>query len=148
MLLSAVLQKATGKSLINFAKEALFDPLGITDFAWTTLEKSGEAIASGGLRLRPRDMAKIGQLMLNNGTWNGRRIVSQAWMAKSSRPYFPVTWMASSYGYQSWIGQSNVGERTFKWVAGWGWGDNAFLSCQQILSWRSTRASMKAAVKT
>jgi CubicO group peptidase (beta-lactamase class C family) len=52
MLLAAVLHRVTGKRLIDFAKEALFDPLGIKDFEWITVEPSGEPAAGGGLRLR------------------------------------------------------------------------------------------------
>ena len=76
MLLAAVLQKVTGKRLTDFAKEALFDPLGIKEFEWITVEPSDEPAAGGGLRLRPRDMAKIGQLVLNKGEWNGQSVVS------------------------------------------------------------------------
>ena len=76
MLLAAVLQKVTGKRLTDFAKEALFDPLGIKEFEWITVQPSDEPAAGGGLRLRPRDMAKIGQLVMNKGEWNGQSVVS------------------------------------------------------------------------
>jgi len=122
MLLSAVLQKATGRSLPDFAREALFEPLGVKDFYWTSLKASGELAGHAGLRLRPRDMAKIGQLLLNEGVWNGRRIVSKEWLDESVRPLYPVTWNADRYGFQWWVGKSRVGERTFPWIAAWGLG--------------------------
>ena len=89
MLLSAVLQKATGRSLPDFAREALFEPLGVKDFYWTSLKASGELAGHAGLRLRPRDMAKIGQLLLNEGVWNGRRIVSKEWLDESGTAALP-----------------------------------------------------------
>jgi CubicO group peptidase (beta-lactamase class C family) len=121
MLLGAVLQDATGQPLVEFAREALFEPLGITDFTWTTVEPSGEPAASGGLRLRPRDMAKIGQLVLNGGTWDGRRIVSEQWIRESTEPRYDG-WRSHRYGYQWWVGESRVRDRDVAWVAAWGLG--------------------------
>jgi CubicO group peptidase (beta-lactamase class C family) len=121
MLLSAVLQKVTGKELPDFAREALFEPLGITDFYWTTVAPSGEAAAGAGLRLRPRDMAKVGQLLLNRGVWNGRRVVSTDWLDASVQQLYRG-WLGNGYGLHWWIGQSRVGERDFSWIAGWGYG--------------------------
>ena len=89
MLLAAVLQKATGKSLLAFAKEALFDPIGIDEFVWTTVQPSGVPAAGGGLRLRPLDMAKIGQLILNHGQWNGAQIVSNKWIEEFDQATIP-----------------------------------------------------------
>jgi CubicO group peptidase (beta-lactamase class C family) len=85
MLLSAILQQATGQPLLDFAREALFEPLGITDVDWFSLTDSGETAAFAGLRLRPRDMARVGQLVLDGGVWNGQRVVSQAWVAEAPR---------------------------------------------------------------
>ena len=78
--------RVTGKRLTDLAKEALFDPLGIKEFEWITVEPSGEPAAGGGLRLRPRDMAKIGQLVLNKGEWNGQSVVSAGWMKTPLSP--------------------------------------------------------------
>lgn len=121
MLLAAILQKTTGKPLTDFAREALFDPLGITDFQWTRMAPSGEIAAAAGLRLRPRDMAKIGQLLLDDGVWKGSRIVSKAWLQDSVRPRF-LGWESNRYGFFWWSGQTKVGEKKFSWVAGWGYG--------------------------
>ena len=121
MLLAAVLHRVTGKRLIDFAKEALFDPLGIKDFEWITVEPSGEPAAGGGLRLRPRDMAKIGQLILNKGEWSGHPVVSASWIEESAQPRYP-TWWSRKYGYQWWVGSSEIGEKSYPWIASLGLG--------------------------
>ena len=119
LLLGAVLKKAVGMSLDSFARENLFEPLGIDDYTWMTLN-NGDPIASGGLRLRPRDMAKLGQLVLDGGTWNGRRVVSQEWIAASTTPRFDAEGLR--YGYHWWMGRSLLGSGTFEWVAAFGLG--------------------------
>ncbi|PLX12717.1 MAG: hypothetical protein C0598_05535, partial [Marinilabiliales bacterium] len=77
-LLAEILQNATGMSLDKFSEKYLFEPLGITSFDWWLIFRSGEIQAAGGLKLTPRDMIKIGALMLNNGKWNGKQIISEA----------------------------------------------------------------------
>nr|WP_246754408.1 serine hydrolase domain-containing protein [Bradyrhizobium diazoefficiens] len=67
-LLGAIIARRSGQSLDKFAREALFGPLDITDFEWQTYP-NGKLSAASGLRLRPRDATKIGQLMLNRGVW-------------------------------------------------------------------------------
>ncbi len=117
-LLAGVIQKVTGKPLPEFAEEALFEPLGITQFTWKYMP-NGEVAAASSLRLRPRDMAKVGELVLRKGLWNGRRVVSEAWIEESTRAR-PDGWPL--YGYQWWVGESIVGERTISWIAGRGLG--------------------------
>jgi CubicO group peptidase (beta-lactamase class C family) len=77
MLLSAILEEATGMTAVEFGKLTLFEPLGISQYQWGSYA-DGHTHTDGGLSLRPRDMAKIGQLMLNNGQWNGIQIVQSA----------------------------------------------------------------------
>ena len=121
-LLGAVLKKATGKPLDQFAKEALFDPLHIEDFEWSGMI-NGEPAAFGGLRLRPRDTAKIGQLVLNGGTWQGQRVVPEDWVKQSTKPRFDASWGGMQYGYQWWLGTSPFGAgRTVDWIAAFGIG--------------------------
>ena len=80
-LLGKVIEKASGTPIDAFAREALFEPLGITD--WQLMNyRNGKVATAAGLRLRPRDAAKIGQLMLDKGNWNGRQIVSAEWIAE------------------------------------------------------------------
>jgi CubicO group peptidase (beta-lactamase class C family) len=119
-LLGAMVEKASGKPLLEFARESLLTPVGITDVEWLNMP-NGQPAAASGLRLRPRDLAKIGQLLLNEGSWNGKRIVSTAWLQQSIEPRF-TGWDGRGYGYQWWLGQSVVQGETVEWIAGWGYG--------------------------
>jgi CubicO group peptidase (beta-lactamase class C family) len=100
MLLSAILQEATGMTVAEFARLYLFEPLGISQYRWDAYA-DGHTHTDGGLSLRPRDMAKIGQLMLNGGQWNGVRIVSEAWVAESTQARTTVS-PGIHYSYLWW----------------------------------------------
>lgn len=118
-LVSAIVRKATGHPLDEFARTALFEPLGITSFEWSRVE--GDSDAGGGLRLRPRDMAKIGQLVLAGGRWNDRQIVPKAWIETSTAPKLKAT-DRQSYGYLWWLGQSPLNGRKVDWIGALGRG--------------------------
>ena len=113
-LVSAIIHKATGRPLDEFARETVFEPLGITKVEWIRVR--GETDAGGGLRLRPRDMAKIGQLVLAGGRWNDRQIVSRAWIETSTAPKLKAT-DNQSYGYLWWLGGRQV-----QWIGALGRG--------------------------
>jgi CubicO group peptidase (beta-lactamase class C family) len=78
-LLGLILRKVSGQPLDGFAKDALFEALGIEEWEWGRFA-NGDPGTSGGLLLRPRDLAKLGQLVLDNGVWQGRQIVSADWI--------------------------------------------------------------------
>jgi CubicO group peptidase (beta-lactamase class C family) len=118
-LLSAIMRKATGRPLDEFARETLFEPLGITAAEWIRVK--GDTDAGGGLRLRPRDMAKIGQLVLAGGRWNDRQIVSKSWVETSTASKIKAT-DSQSYGYLWWLGRSRLNERVLQWVGALGRG--------------------------
>jgi CubicO group peptidase (beta-lactamase class C family) len=118
-LLSAIIRKATGRPLDEFAREALFEPMGITEFEWTRVR--GDSDAGGGLRLRPRDMAKIGQLVLAGGRWDDNQIVSKAWIETSTAPKLKAT-DNQSYGYLWWLGGARFNGRRVTWVGALGRG--------------------------
>lgn len=123
-LLGTVIERVSGKPLEEFAREALFTPLGITDWEW--MKYRNEKIASAaGLRLRPRDAAKIGQLVLNKGDWNGRQIVSAKWIEQSITPRFQAIGLFGGlfyYGQQWWMGRTLSGDKDVKWIAAMGLG--------------------------
>jgi len=118
-LVSAIVRKATGRPLDEFARETLFEPMGITGVEWIRVK--GDTDAGGGLRLRPRDMAKIGQLVLAGGRWNDRQLVSKAWIETSTAPKLKAT-DNQSYGYLWWLGRSRLAERDILWVGALGRG--------------------------
>jgi CubicO group peptidase (beta-lactamase class C family) len=118
-LVSAIIRKATGRPLDDFARENLFVPLGITAAEWNRVK--GDTDAGGGLRLRPRDMAKIGQLVLNGGCWNDRQIISKAWIETSTAPKLKAT-DNQLYGYLWWLGRSRLNGREIQWVGALGRG--------------------------
>src|SRR5215813_13909743 len=118
-LVSAIVRKATGRPLDEFAHETLFEPLGITRAEWGRVR--GDADAGGGLRLRPRDMAKIGQLVLAGGRWNDRQVVSKAWIDASMTPRMDATGLYF-YGYLWWLGRSLLNGREVHWAAALGRG--------------------------
>jgi CubicO group peptidase (beta-lactamase class C family) len=119
-LLAAVLHKASGKEFDMLAQEVLFDPLGVSDVEWIRYA-NGDPIAGGGLRMRPRDMAKVGQLVLDDGRWHGQQIVPEAWIAQSRVPKFNGEGLFF-YGYQWWLGRSLIVRREIDWIAGVGLG--------------------------
>jgi len=119
-LLAAVLHRTTGKWLPKFARDELFTPLGITDLEWMQMPASGEFAAAYGLRLRPRDMAKLGQLMISHGIWKGKPIVSAEWLKEATTGRFPVD--TAYYGYQWWIRSSHVNAKKIDWFEAFGLG--------------------------
>ncbi len=124
-LLGNILERVSGKPLEAFAREVLFQPLGITDLEWRTYPKNGKIASAIGLRIRPRDAAKIGQLVLNRGAWSGRPVVSPAWIEQSVRPRFQAIGYFSGlffYGQQWWMGRSIAQETEVKWIAAMGSG--------------------------
>lgn len=124
-LLGAILQRVSGKYLAEFAREALFEPLGIIDFEWVKMQH-GEIAAASGLRLRSRDMAKIGQLILSKGVWNGRRIVSAKWLEESITPRFLIE-PFYHYGYHWWISSSLLQNRKLDWFEAYGLGNQRII---------------------
>ncbi|MEV4290246.1 serine hydrolase [Nonomuraea bangladeshensis] len=96
-LLGGIIARGTGRPVEEYAAEALFGPLGITDFAWT---KGGDGVASAaaGLRLRPVDLAAVGQLVLDGG----RGIVPGGWLREALRSRVPIDG-SFTYGYQWYV---------------------------------------------
>jgi CubicO group peptidase (beta-lactamase class C family) len=114
-LIGAILTRATGKPIEELARTLLFEPLGIDDIAWSPRMRDG----FGMLWLRPRDWAKIGQLVLNRGVWQGSQIVSADWLAQSTTEKIKAR-ERFSYGYQWWLGRSLNGDRVIEWTAALG----------------------------
>jgi len=118
-LIGAVLQKVSGKTVDTLARENIFAPLGINDIDWSARLGNGVPASSSGLSLRPRDWAKIGQLVLNRGAWEGKQIVPAAWIAQSTTELIKAR-KRLSYGFQWWLGQSLIEGRVVEWTAAMG----------------------------
>jgi len=97
MLLSRVIQEATGMTAFEYAKKNLFDPLNITNVHWDR-DLDGYTSTAWGLHTTVRDYAKFGYLFLNKGRWEDKQIVSQEWVEKSTRTD-PSVKMWGAYGY-------------------------------------------------
>jgi CubicO group peptidase (beta-lactamase class C family) len=100
-ILSAIVQATAGTSTLDFARTYLFEPLGISDVTWYS-DPQGIANGGWGLRITPRDMAKLGYLYLNGGVWDGQQVVSAEWVATSVEAHVE-TGEELDYGYQWWV---------------------------------------------
>ena len=119
-LTAGIIKKATGMYADEFADKYLFKPLGINNYDWSSNKQNGNPLMDGSLTLRPRDMAKIGMLILNKGKWNGKQIVSKKWIEESTKEYFKVD-PIFNYGYLWWLGNSQAVPGT-KVILASGWG--------------------------
>ncbi|MHA3963266.1 MAG: serine hydrolase domain-containing protein [Candidatus Thorarchaeota archaeon SMTZ1-45] len=99
-LLSSIIQQATGLTALEFAHEHLFSSLGITDVFWSS-DAIGVTIGGFNLSISSRDAAKFGYLYLNNGTWDGKQIISHDWVKKSTSTFIQFN-AESGYGYLWW----------------------------------------------
>lgn len=125
-VLGEVVRKQAETPYRSFAELYLFAPLEISDYQCEMLTPQ-VAFASGGLYFRPRDMAKFGQLYLQNGVWNGEQVISQEWVEASVGETIavpaaenPFPGLVSGYGYQWWRGAFPRGNTPFYFAAGWG----------------------------
>jgi CubicO group peptidase (beta-lactamase class C family) len=127
-VLGEIISLKSGLTLNNFGAKYLFEPLGITYHTWIGCAyKPDLALASSGLYLTPRDMAKIGQLYLQKGIWNGNRVVSENWINESTKQHIlvpanqnPMQKLILGYGYQWWIGSFASGNSETYFAAGYG----------------------------
>lgn len=105
-ILAALVTRITGKSLSNFLSQRLFSPMGIEDFYW---ELSPEGIEKGGwgLYMKPEDLAKLGQLVMDLGCWHGQQLISAAFVEKALQTHAiaPEEYGDFNYGWQFWIGR-------------------------------------------
>ncbi len=112
-MLSAIMQKVSGQKLTDYLQTRLFGPLGIEGYRW---DENPDGIVTGGwgLYIKTEDMAKFGQLFLQNGVWNGRQLLPEGWVAEASARHIqsgpaghetdqdPASDWSQGYGYQMW----------------------------------------------
>jgi CubicO group peptidase (beta-lactamase class C family) len=104
-LMGAVLARATQTPLDAYAQAKLFGPLGIAKVEWQR-DAKGTPYAASGLRMRPRDMAKVGRMVLHDGRWEGRPVIPAAWVRTSIQPHArvqPDPKCGGQYGYFWWL---------------------------------------------
>lgn len=119
-LIGGIIARGTGKTLPEFAQEVLFTPLGIKSFDWAH-GRDGTASAASGLRLKPRDLLKIGRMILGKGRCDGEQIVSDSWIARSFTSA-AETGDGLDYGYLWFLGQAMPPAfgRALPWAGGFG----------------------------
>ncbi|WP_445376313.1 serine hydrolase domain-containing protein [Niveispirillum fermenti] len=99
--LGPIIQRATGKTVQDYAQQRLFGPMQFGPVEWQFTPK-GDAMTGGGLGLRSRDLLKLGQLYLDGGIWQGQRLISADWVRASTSPQAQVD-DQTDYGYLWWI---------------------------------------------
>ncbi|MEU1576439.1 serine hydrolase domain-containing protein [Streptomyces collinus] len=109
--LAAIVQRASGQSLTEYLRPRLLDPLGIGDVVWRR-DRTGRELGFSGLYATTDAVARLGQLYLNDGLWEGERLLPAGWAARASRPRIPTSGAMGDvdrqdwhqgYGYQFWI---------------------------------------------
>ena len=127
-LLGRLIAKGTGQTLVDYARRALFDPLGLEPTEWS-VDARGEPRAASGGRMRPPDLLRIGQMVLANGAWQGKQIVPADWLKRSTTPAVTIEG-TRRYGWHWYLGELPIGtprrpEPTINAI-GWG-GQRLFL---------------------
>jgi CubicO group peptidase (beta-lactamase class C family) len=97
-LLTGIVKKASGLDFDQFLSKYLFKEMGITDFFWRK-DKAGNPLGMAGLNIYPEDFAKLGQLILNNGKWNGKQLLSEDWIKQMVMPFEEK----GNYGFEWWV---------------------------------------------
>ncbi len=125
ILLSQILEQATGESVEIFAKKYLFNPLGIDTFFWKEIP-DGLTDTESGLYISARDFAKIGLLFANKGQWMDKEIISQNWINAIMAPAILTNYPDTYYGFQWWL-YSDADEKEIWMQAGIGYGGQHIL---------------------
>ncbi len=118
-LLAEIVACTTQTPFKDFARSALFEPLGIRDWQWLG-DLHGRPMAFNGLRMRPRDMAKIGRMMLDHGQWQGQQIVPAEWVAATLQPRISTGIADLQYGYHWWAGTVDWKGKSLAWSGAFG----------------------------
>ncbi|MFK7972756.1 MAG: serine hydrolase domain-containing protein [Bacteroidia bacterium] len=129
MLIGAVIEEKSGMKLADFAKEHLFDPLGITEYYWYS-GAGNRTGPMGNLYLSALDFAKIGAVVLHKGRWKEKQVVSESWIAEITQPRLDIEAQnpfAKSYGYFWYISTVTIDGKSFEYVFAAGNGGNLLI---------------------
>lgn len=113
-LVGAALRAATGESVIDLFDRTVARPLDFGLYHWN-LTPTGEGYLGGGVHMRPRDLAKIGQLYLNGGVWNGRRILDRAWVEQSTAAQVQINELTTGMDAERFAATATRGADGFAW---------------------------------
>ena len=105
--MSKAIEVKTGKSLREYAKEKLFEPLNIQDWKWENA-KDGTTFGAFSLYLKPRDFAKVGQLLLQNGMWENEQLIDSNYLSVATS-HLTTSENNYPYGYYFWLDKNNQG---------------------------------------
>ncbi len=135
VLLSAILKAATGLHANEYAEAHLFGPLGIKDYFWKTIP-DGLTDTEGGLYLKTEDLAKIGYLYLQDGIWEGDRLLPEGWVERSARPWVSFATPDNpdskrGYGFQWWIMNDGTGDAPMQY-GGSGYGGQSLIIVPEL----------------
>lgn len=128
-LIGAIIEEKSGMSLRDYAKEKVFDPLGITQFYWYT-NAANQTVAAGNLYISTLAFAKLGSLVANQGKWGDQQIVDAAYIERllTHKVFdFPEGWRADHYGMLWYKSQRKFGEKEVEYLWASGFGGNHLL---------------------
>jgi CubicO group peptidase (beta-lactamase class C family) len=145
-LLPAIIEKASGQKADDYFKEALFAKIGIKDFSWAH-DSSGNPHGMSGLQISALDLAKIGQLMLNEGSWNGEQLIDKSFIREAVDPNPKL---ASGCGYLWWSSYAwrkfKIEQRTFNEWKKLGVGEEFIPKLEELKGKELTIAEIKHAI--
>ena len=123
--LGEIVSTAAGKDFADFADDVLFEPLGIHNYRWSRFDDGRKVDTGGHLYLTSQGLAKIGQLVLQNGEWEGRQLVSAEWLEQSTRTYTQLD--GNPYGFLWWLDKVRYGDEEIQLVRASGNGGQAIV---------------------
>lgn len=121
--LGNIITRASQMRIPEFADKFLFSPMGIDEVRWpitNSRNSQGLAMTGGGLNMKPRDMAKIGQLLLNDGQWQGTQLVSKNWIKESTRKHSTSNFKGEDFGYLWRMRDRSINGKTIRSIEAWG----------------------------
>ena len=139
IILGEIVRNATGMNIYDYGKQYLFDPLSIDTVGWYHFD-NGVYACDGSISMTPRDMLKIGVTFLDNGNWKNERIVSEAWVEKSSSTYRNNTGIRvplddtgkNGYGYTWWTNEVSGGGNSSSVFQACGWGGQEIIVLPEL----------------
>jgi CubicO group peptidase (beta-lactamase class C family) len=139
IVLGEVLRNAVGKNILEFGNQYLFEPLGIDSVYWYHFD-NGVFACDGSIAMTPRDMLKIGVTFLNDGIWNGQRIISKEWVEKSRTTYGNNTGIRipiddtgkNGYAYTWWTNEVTGGGKESEVFQASGWGGQEIIVLKDL----------------